>query len=42
MFQTPTEIMEVFKVLLFWKDTTPQPIFDGATKTLVCNNTLVS
>jgi len=35
-FQTPTEIMEVFKVLIFNKDA-PQPLFDGATKTKVCD-----
>ncbi|KAI9123089.1 hypothetical protein K1719_005978 [Acacia pycnantha] len=35
MFQTPTEIMEVFKVLIFWKDVPETPIYDGATKTLV-------
>ncbi|KHN13158.1 protein SIEVE ELEMENT OCCLUSION B-like [Glycine soja] len=34
LFQTPTEIMEVFKVLIFNKDA-PQPLFDGATKTKV-------
>ncbi|XP_061371201.1 protein SIEVE ELEMENT OCCLUSION B-like [Gastrolobium bilobum] len=34
LFQTPTEIMEVFKVLVFSKDA-PQPLFDGATKTMV-------
>ncbi|XP_028804339.1 protein SIEVE ELEMENT OCCLUSION B [Neltuma alba] len=35
MFQTPTEIMEMLKVLLFWKDVPQTPIYDGATKTLV-------
>ncbi|KAK2401960.1 protein SIEVE ELEMENT OCCLUSION B [Trifolium repens] len=35
LFQTPTEIMEVFKVLIFWKDTPKAPIYDGSTKTLV-------
>ncbi|XP_061371224.1 protein SIEVE ELEMENT OCCLUSION B-like [Gastrolobium bilobum] len=35
MFQTPTEIVEVFKLLIFWKDTPQAPIYDGATKTLV-------
>lgn len=35
LFQTPTEIMEVLKVLIFWKDTPQTPIYDGATKTLV-------
>ncbi|KAK7344016.1 hypothetical protein VNO77_13214 [Canavalia gladiata] len=34
LFQTPTEIMEVFKVLIFNMDA-PQPLFDGATKTTV-------
>ncbi|XP_027364603.1 protein SIEVE ELEMENT OCCLUSION B-like [Abrus precatorius] len=34
LFQTPTEIMVVFKVLIFNKDA-PQPLFDGATKTTV-------
>ncbi|XP_027367350.1 protein SIEVE ELEMENT OCCLUSION B-like [Abrus precatorius] len=33
-FQTPTEIMEVFKFLIFSKDA-PQLLFDGATKTTV-------
>ncbi|AES61017.1 putative sieve element occlusion [Medicago truncatula] len=35
LFQTPTEIMEVFKVLIFWKDTPQTPIYCGSTKTLV-------
>ncbi|KAJ1409428.1 Sieve element occlusion, N-terminal [Sesbania bispinosa] len=35
LFQTPTEIMEVLKVLIFWKDAPKTPIYDGATKTLV-------
>jgi len=35
-FQTPTEIMEVFKFLVFSKDA-PQLLFDGATKTTVCD-----
>ncbi|KAI5397977.1 hypothetical protein KIW84_063694 [Lathyrus oleraceus] len=36
LFQTPTEIMEVFKVLIFWKNTPKTPIiYDGSTKTLV-------
>ncbi|KAK7278471.1 hypothetical protein RJT34_23500 [Clitoria ternatea] len=35
LFQTPTEIMEVLKVLIFWKDTPHAPIYDGATKTMV-------
>ncbi|KAK7391679.1 hypothetical protein VNO78_20098 [Psophocarpus tetragonolobus] len=34
IFQTPTEIMEVFKFLVFTKDA-PQLLFDGATKTTV-------
>ncbi|KAF7837532.1 protein SIEVE ELEMENT OCCLUSION B-like [Senna tora] len=34
LFQTPTEVMEVFKVLIFSSDA-PQPLFDGATKTTV-------
>ncbi|XP_057755683.1 protein SIEVE ELEMENT OCCLUSION B-like [Arachis stenosperma] len=34
LFQTPTEIMEVFKVLVFSKDA-PQPLFDCATKTTI-------
>ncbi|CAJ1976490.1 unnamed protein product [Sphenostylis stenocarpa] len=34
LFQTPTEIMEVLKVLIFNKDA-PQPLFHGATKTTV-------
>ncbi|XP_020222813.1 protein SIEVE ELEMENT OCCLUSION B isoform X2 [Cajanus cajan] len=33
-FQTPTEIMEVFKFLVFSKDA-PQLLYDGATKTPV-------
>ncbi|KAL2325101.1 hypothetical protein Fmac_024159 [Flemingia macrophylla] len=33
-FQTPTEVMEVFKFLIFNKDA-PQPLYDGATKTTV-------
>ncbi|KAK7356609.1 hypothetical protein VNO80_15884 [Phaseolus coccineus] len=33
-FQTPTEIMEVFKFLVFSKDA-PQLLFDGATKTTI-------
>ncbi|KAI9123336.1 hypothetical protein K1719_006225 [Acacia pycnantha] len=33
--QTPIEIMEVFEVLIFWKDVFKTPIYDGATKTLV-------
>ncbi|KAK7344015.1 hypothetical protein VNO77_13213 [Canavalia gladiata] len=33
-FQTPTEIMEVFKFLIFSKDAPPL-LFDGATKTMV-------
>ncbi|TKY58192.1 sieve element occlusion s [Spatholobus suberectus] len=36
LFQTPIEIMEVFKVLIFNKDA-PQPLFDGATETTVCH-----
>jgi hypothetical protein len=35
LFQTPTEIMEVFKVLIFWKDIPQAPIYCGSTKTLV-------
>ncbi|KAK2455816.1 protein SIEVE ELEMENT OCCLUSION B [Trifolium repens] len=35
LFQTPTKIMEVCKVLIFWKDTPKAPIYDGSTKTLV-------
>ncbi|XP_027366758.1 protein SIEVE ELEMENT OCCLUSION B-like [Abrus precatorius] len=35
LFQTPTEIMEVFKVLIFGKETPQAPIYDGATKSLV-------
>ncbi|XP_028793452.1 protein SIEVE ELEMENT OCCLUSION B-like, partial [Neltuma alba] len=35
MLKTPTEIMEVFKVLIFWKNVPQTPIYDGATKTLV-------
>ncbi|KAJ1409429.1 Sieve element occlusion, N-terminal [Sesbania bispinosa] len=34
LLQTPTEIMEVFKVLIFSKDA-PQSLFDGATKTTI-------
>ncbi|TKY63470.1 Sieve element occlusion, N-terminal [Spatholobus suberectus] len=37
LFQTPTEIVEVIKVLIFNKDA-PQPLFDGATKTMVCDS----
>ncbi|KAI4345729.1 hypothetical protein L6164_012827 [Bauhinia variegata] len=35
MFQSPTEIVEVFKMLFFWKEAPLTPIYDGATKTLV-------
>lgn len=35
-FQTPTEIMEVFKFLVYSKDA-PQLLFDGAAKTTVCD-----
>lgn len=35
LFETPTEILEVFKVLIFGKDSPHAPIYDGATKTLV-------
>ncbi|GAU39659.1 hypothetical protein TSUD_60260, partial [Trifolium subterraneum] len=35
LFQTPTEIMEVFKALIFWKDIPQAPIYCGSTKTLV-------
>lgn len=35
LFQTPTEVIEVLKVLFFWKDVPKTPIYDGATKTLV-------
>ncbi|KAI4345728.1 hypothetical protein L6164_012826 [Bauhinia variegata] len=35
VFQIPTEIVEVFKVLFFWKDAPIKPIYDGSTKTLV-------
>ncbi|BAT94736.1 hypothetical protein VIGAN_08136400 [Vigna angularis var. angularis] len=34
LFQSPTEIIEVLKVLIFNKDA-PQPLFHGATKTTV-------
>ncbi|XP_020222268.1 protein SIEVE ELEMENT OCCLUSION B [Cajanus cajan] len=34
IFQTPTEIVEVFKFLIFNKEA-PQPLYDGATKTTV-------
>ncbi|MED6193732.1 hypothetical protein PIB30_022194 [Stylosanthes scabra] len=34
LFQTPTEIMEVFKALIFAKDA-PQPLFDCSTETTV-------
>ncbi|MED6220176.1 hypothetical protein PIB30_042316 [Stylosanthes scabra] len=34
LFQTPTEIMELFKVLVYSKDS-PQPLFDCATKTTI-------
>ncbi|KAJ7979935.1 Protein SIEVE ELEMENT OCCLUSION B [Quillaja saponaria] len=34
LFQTPTEILEVFKVLIFWKGD-KQPLYDGSTKTSV-------
>lgn len=36
-FQTPTEIMEVFKFLVYSKDA-PQLLFHGATKTTVCDS----
>lgn len=35
LFQTPTEVMEVFKVLIFRKDAPKESIYDGSTKTLV-------
>ncbi|KAK7293519.1 hypothetical protein RJT34_16387 [Clitoria ternatea] len=35
LFQTPTEITEVLKVLLFGKDIPQTPIYGAATKTLV-------
>ena len=34
IFQTPTEVMEVVKYLIFPKDA-PQTLFDGTTKTTV-------
>ncbi|XP_061371209.1 protein SIEVE ELEMENT OCCLUSION B-like [Gastrolobium bilobum] len=34
ILQTPTEVMEVFKFLIFSMEA-PQPLFDGATKTTV-------
>ena len=33
--QTPTEIMEVFKALIFTKDNV-QPLIDGSTNKMVC------
>jgi hypothetical protein len=35
LFRTPTEIMEVFKGLIFSKDNV-QPLIDGSTKKPVC------
>ncbi|XP_045808113.1 protein SIEVE ELEMENT OCCLUSION B-like [Trifolium pratense] len=40
LFQTPTEVMEVFKVLIFHKDAPQEAIYDGSTKTLVKINEL--
>lgn len=37
--QTPTEIMEVLKLLIFSSDV-PKPIYDGATKTTVSDISL--
>ncbi|XP_030501215.2 protein SIEVE ELEMENT OCCLUSION B [Cannabis sativa] len=34
LFRTPTEIMEIFKALIFFKDT-PRPLIDGSTNRLV-------
>lgn len=37
LFQTPAEVMEVFKALIFTKDTV-QPIIDGSTNKTVCSH----
>ncbi|KAI4317948.1 hypothetical protein L6164_025769 [Bauhinia variegata] len=35
LLKTPTEIVEVFKLLFFWKNVPKTPIYDTTTKTLV-------
>lgn len=37
LFKTPHEIMEVLKMLIFWKNTPKAPIYDGDTKKMVSN-----